>query len=411
MMTRGVEGCSRFLAAVCLTFIAACSVDPRGGNADGGDDADGTGAVRFCSIPQDCSAGELCENGVCAAATSCLKDSDCPSGSCNKLQGICNPGTGDGGTTTDGGDGGTSTDGGSGSCTTKYDCPAGKICKSHTCIDPDAEGDCAGDIDCPKGQICNFAKKCEAGCVDQRDCPADKLCHPQTFVCAACDAIQNPCPQGQACVDAQCTPARTCTNGPECGNGLACVGGYCGNCEADTDCTSYGAGYSCTDKHCAAPPCTDEQCRVAMSSNKAYCDLDHNSPSYGNCAEYQCVSNSDCTGATCNLQTHTCNDPNSGCTACPTPCSGGMVCNLQSCQCELPGGTGGGLGNPCSSPSDCPDGAFCGTDLFSGADVCQEACLIDLLSGACDCPISQKSCDSTTCLLDVFFGTAFACSL
>jgi hypothetical protein len=399
MMTRGVEDGCRLFAAVALVLSGACSVDPSAGNQDAGEDS--ANQVRFCTQSSECGAGEVCENGVCTAATSCVKDSDCAPCTCNKLQGICNTCPSDGGTTpTDAG-----ADSGSGSCTTKYDCPSGKICKSRTCVDPDAEGDCAGDIDCPQGQICNFAKKCEAGCVDQRDCPADKLCHPQTFVCAACDPIQNPCPQGQACIDAQCTPARTCNNGPECGNGLACVGGYCGNCETDTDCASYGAGYKCKDAHCAPPPCTDEQCRVAMNSEKGYCDLQLEA-----CSEYECTTNSHCTGATCNLQTHTCNDPGGGCQACPTPCSGGMVCNLQSCQCELPGGGNGGLGQPCSSPSDCPAGAACGLDPFSGAQVCQELCEIDLLTGDCLCPVSSKSCDPTLCLFDIFLGTAVACT-
>ncbi len=276
------------------------------------------GDALVCIADAECGDGKRCQLGVCVDA-SCKRDSDCPSKSCDLLRGVCNPpadsgpGTStDGGGTQDGGgtetDAGGSTDPSGASCTDKYDCPRGQICKSNACANP--TGSCPlGDAQCPAGQICGPSQTCITGCLGNQDCEAstdgpicDSVADPKTFKCGKCHPIENPCPSNQSCIDERCMASIQCTINDDCPSGLICnAAKVCQNCTGSAEC---GDGKTCVDGHCTGSAgCDADTDCDANFGYTSYCDAN------GVCQIGQCRDNSHCntaTGETCDKPTHTC---------------------------------------------------------------------------------------------------------
>lgn len=399
------------------------------------------GTVLACETTEQCPTGQRCEGGICVENT-CQSTADCPSGlTCDLLSGQCKGGTGTGtgtstgtgtGTGTGTATGGTGTGTAGGPCTTKYDCPAGQVCKANKCTAAAANNSCNADQDCPRGKICNFSKQCEDGCVDPKDCDSPKLCHPQKFLCEVCSQ-SNPCPKdaqgnAQQCIGGTCGKATTCTTTADCArakDGTVCIQGLCANCTSLADCNvdPYKGNTSTQEpgRICAATglctkvTCSDSNCQQALGSPLGYCNTATNQ-----CDKYGCLANSDCSAPLiCDTAQHVCSDPAAGgcsgsaLTSCQQQCaSQNLACNQATCSCG--GGTNGQNGASCVADSDCGTGYGC----FSGT--CQEQavnasggacdpiadCLLGALTGGGGCvsAVSQQACDSTACLLGILGG-------
>jgi hypothetical protein len=151
----------------------------------------------------------------------CYEDSDCPSGSCDQVRGVCvsNPSK----------------------CDVSKDCSAGYVCVSGSCT--------PGRTPCPKDDACGDGAYCSNGkCKDSCRCKGDQDCQDKMGDGFVCD------PRG-SCIPGQTGP-KSCTDAKGCGEGM-CVDGKCGTCTGDC-----GGGQSCTlQVHCGeGRACLNGQC-------------------------------------------------------------------------------------------------------------------------------------------------------
>lgn len=304
---------------------------------------DGVCSTPECETAADCeTAGEICtQDGRCAEAE-CADDSDCPDGEiCNVVDqcapasdtGVpedagledvggddAGPAPDDGGPTADGtggdsgGDGGSCMEGGPEDCSSEEHWSS-DLCTCVECLDDEH---CEGDKECRDGS-CRVActQSCQ-GSGGDNNCPEDKpYCIAEC--CVECIGSTD-CPDGQLCVDDECTESETdgdCSEG-ECPTGYACN----------------------TDSGQCEPEQSGEECSQSDPS---------------------CPS-----GETCNFQSNQCEPVqggqncggcNSGCT-----CPGSSTCDTQlfmctGCEYSITGSSG------CPSGQTCFPASFFSTDL------------------------------------------------
>jgi hypothetical protein len=254
---------------------------------------------------------------------SCETDSDCASGVCASVEGVCGAQ------------------------------PFGSLCAYHTDC---ASGDCEDTCVQGKGQTCSDAMFCDDAFIcyggtcqpphpDGQPCQSDEDCANDVCVNGTCGALAD----GSACtMDAECQAA-ICEDGV-CGrraNGAACVNDWdcasliCehGVCEAqqadgtscvrDVDCTSnwcdsgvcttmLANGAPCTSAAlCESSICTGGQCVCAADGlsvlNTAGCcsgfgtaSADGTTAICGECSVYLCTVDADCCSGTCDTSTYQC---------------------------------------------------------------------------------------------------------
>jgi len=412
-------------AVACLVAaVARCSdsVDNPGGNTT-------PGGKTPCASDSECGYPDnVCRGGFCESNT-CRSNADCPGGTCNILSGTCTAGSPDGGGIVETPDGGGTT---VTACTTKYDCPNGKICKGtpKACVDPNPANTCGNDSDCPRGKICNFSRQCEAGCMPgtggapSPDCDAPLLCDPQKYVCAAC-SLSNPCPAGKTCNSGACEDVITCNDVAPCKaqrDGLVCLPGaggtkYCGNCTSHADCDQYKTGIGTPEgRICGADGlckkatgCTSNGDCAQQFGELGYCDTSIANPV---CKQYQCVRDGNCTDAAtpvCDLAAHACVATPTGCDqqACQDGCAQqGATCNLATCSCATTPGSGT-EGSPCTTSADCGTGMTCGLGICTAMAVNSDGSPCDSLTcalGSCVSASDGHTCDQMMCLIGALMG-------
>ncbi len=116
------------LVLPCALVLLACG---------GGDDGGGGTA---CTVPGDCPAGEVCENGACVPARPCAGPADCETGEVCSVTGTCIP---------------------EGTCLDDGDCIGADFCSANGNCIPD--GTCALDDDCLAGMVCDTTRTCVPG--------------------------------------------------------------------------------------------------------------------------------------------------------------------------------------------------------------------------------------------------------
>ncbi len=238
-----------------------------------------------------------------------------------------------------------------GRCSTNAECGNGKYCSrlTHTCKD-EPSNDCApacSDLEyCAEGNIC---KKIEGTCSTTSECSGTDVCNN--------NECQEPDPNGCSPL---CDPWEVCSNNNckvrtgRCDSNNDCIDGKMCNsvshlCEY-TNCTP-----SCKDWETCNNDgtCSSNEDRCSDSSDCAtglFCDARNHT-----CGEIEyCDGSEDCGttygySATCNLDTHTCEEDPSD--SCDPFCKPWEVCNITN-QCELANGR-------CLRNNDCGDGKYC----------------------------------------------------
>ena len=320
--------------------------DTAGGGGGGGgsdtlvplDDSGGGGGTT-CDAANPCTAGFVCQEGVCVPETvdgcagGCPTGQTCQNGECVATVGCadqcaqgfeCNTATGNcepidvcaGKQCGDDGLGGSC-----GACVAhevcnaQFQCECVPECALLVCgVDPycgESCGTCPQGVDCVNGQC------------PSPDCPgiADQNCMGKQCGPDGCGNFCGQCAAGQACsADQLCVCAPQC-DGKQCGSD-GC-GGSCGTCGAGKACNASGAcedvasqGGSCTDWFDCANACppnsdTTQQCMIecdqALSSNglltkNAFVSCQTNSCSH--CADNQCLN--DCVFSECRSEYAAC---------------------------------------------------------------------------------------------------------
>ena len=365
-----------------------------------------------CEDGDVCTAGDVCQAGVCKAgqAVDCDDGNVCTADSCAPGAGCLHVATE------------VACDDGN-ACTSGDHCAEGK-CEYGAVVVCDDSNICTTDSCDPAGG-CSY-KLNSVPCDDSDLCTTGDHCHLGECISSA----PLPCDDGNSCTDDSCEAESGCgfvSNDDDCSDGTDCtVGDKCssGWCLP-------GPILDCDDDN----PCTDDLCDpnsgCVQTNNKLPCS-DGNACSNGDtCNDGQCAAGaslncddeSPCTADSCNPVTgcqHApvageCDDGNA-CTAgdvcaqgsCapgpPMPCNDGNVCTDDSCSpdsgclfvpnnavcsdddaCTVGDACGGGVCSPgeslncnddnpctedsCSSGNGCSnenieDGTVCGQDLF-----------------------------------------------
>ena len=231
------------LAAQCLSEIQDCSV---------------LGTVRW--LPASCTEAWA---GAAAIGESCLRSTDCVTGSYCEGDGQC-PGVC------------TALAEAGEACTNWHSCAPGTLCAAdtHTCVPVPARGDSCDSVGyCSSISVCedwndDGDKTCEApttiySAAENESCATTKCV--LGLVCSQGSLCKQPAAEGASCVDVACAP------------GLACEAGSCVALPA--------TGESCSTK-CATfgETCYQGTCKARGRLGDA-CDA------AGDCVTFNCVDN------------------------------------------------------------------------------------------------------------------------
>jgi len=418
-----------------LLMGAGCRNAANSSNNSGNNNAtnmDAGPVTTTCTKTADCGGTGVCVGGICQSVMSCQMDDQCASAGqvchaarfycveCDGRPGQCaqgqtcqsdftcvaiNTGTPDAGVNPC-----------SGTCATRDECAVDQVCSAGgECCPPPAR--CLSPNDCPASTPeCNGATgQCfgGSGCFQDGDCESESACTGGRCFCdiqgappGVCRQRPDECQTDMDCFDngafvnkfctianppRRCVDAPTCVSDADCvANGLVCdtqAGspsmGYCQNgmpCPMGTEC---GAG-----QVCQAGVCVGENCQ----NNPALCGANETcDPVTLMCVPNQggtCTQDTDCqAGYYCNTSSSTCQV---GCRD-NTECPGG-VCNASN-QCEYPTGQFCG---PCMVDTDCPAGARCVDNPFTGK-ICYEQCS-SLLMQPCSDPNDSCILGNCSCL-------------
>lgn len=383
-----------------------------------------------CTTQSDCAGVGVCIAGICQSVTACQTDDDCSMAGqiCHQSRFYC-----------------VECDGRSGQCGMDEYCNQEFTCQAFA-SQPDAgvnpcNGTCSTRNECAVDEVCRMGECCPPPdrCRSPQDCPAaTPECNGQTGQCfggsgcfqdADCES-EAACTGGRCFCDIQGAPPGTCRQRPD-------------ECQSDMDCFDMGGnfvGKFCTintpPKRCIdAPTCaSDADC----ASEGLVCDLEMGSPSNGYCQNgTPCPMGNECQGGqvcvngvcvaencqnnpglcgpneTCDPVTLTCVPAMGGSCTMDTDCQAGYYCNLATSTCEIgcrddtecPGGVCnaqnmceypmGGFCGPCMQDSDCPAGARCVDNPFTGP-TCYEQCSTLLMQPCSDasasCILGNCSC-------------------
>jgi hypothetical protein len=235
-----------------------------------------------CAVEADCSAGMICQDGLCAdsaladAGPQCTSSLDCSEDGTRCREGRCVPIGGDAGVSPDAGN----TAGGCGNgpacsdrvfggqaverCidgTCRQGCLSDVMCRSPEapiCIEVEGAnscmpGQCERNNDCDEGQVCQDSRCLDVTfCDDDSNCAANEICNGDGF-CQERDRclVDNDCEDDSVCNNGFCFEAPSCADGQPCPEGLDCVGERCveGICRSADDCEN--------DQICSAGTCQD----------------------------------------------------------------------------------------------------------------------------------------------------------
>lgn len=247
------------------------------------------------SVLTDCSAGQGCVDGACAA---CQTAQHCASGY------AC-------------------TDSGCGPCTSPLQCLPDQGCHNGICGPCVKASDCQLGLACIAGQCqtCTDAEGCFGHvCMDQACTPCDSAlqCHGQYGLDYTCD-------QGQ-CVRETCLTDADCTANSRVCDPLTYQCVFCTTTARCLESPAYGAGYQCLLGQCSSGDCehseecppdmpicgSDHECRGCMASAQgAHAECNQVAGSHrvclpqGACVPGNCVTTKECDaqgGGLCQLE-------------------------------------------------------------------------------------------------------------
>jgi hypothetical protein len=217
------------------------------GTACSGQSPQCSSSACACQSASDCLKGQLCLAGFCAAAQSCQTTSDCTGFGQTCDNGYCLPGTGDGGSVSDGGrtdagpgDGGSPDGGRDGGLDAGPDAGPDAGVDAGPDAGTDAGPDGGPDAGADGGPDAGF----DAGptCTGPGCCTSDQQCNPPALVCTggACvsGCVPGGCPPAERCDDSvtgRCQPASgngrigaACQSFADCGTtNTDSVSGFC----------------------------------------------------------------------------------------------------------------------------------------------------------------------------------------
>lgn len=242
-----------------------------------------------CASDDDCRAGRICLNGMCAFDEGCVGDECGTNNGQNNGQnnGTANNGTVNNGTVNNGvecfeNDMGLCVSGPCGThgcpvcdlgcppdrtqvgcecvtltCEENDECPGNWVCFDGGCVECIVDSQCADDEACQSNK-CVGGVECrnDADCPPNERCAGDDTCRPRP----AC-VFDDDCPRGQLCIGGTCTLAPECQVDLDCPPGMECVGGNCFQeiCRGPDDCEP---GLLCDGGECVEPPMV-VMCEVA----------------------------------------------------------------------------------------------------------------------------------------------------
>jgi hypothetical protein len=355
-------------------------------------DGIGTACPNSCGGDADCSSGNYCKSGQCAAkeinGTSCGGANECASNNCvdgfccdsqctascracnvAAVEGTCSvvaagsagnpsclPYVCDGGASTC-----------PAACADDTVCATGNYCKSGACSAKEVNG-----------TACTAANQCSSGnCVDGYCCNAS--CAGE---CQSCN---------QTGIEGACTvlPFASTPGGAGCGNFL-CNGSLTGcppSCSADAGCT--------TGNYCKNTVCSPKEGNGTACTGGNECQS-------GNCIDLFCCDNScaaNCKACDVSGSEGTCSNVpagNPGAPLCaPFLCSGGSLCPI-SCSTDANCSSGNfcNASNLCVAKlingSACTTNSQCQTDFCIDGFCCDSACANDC--DACDINTFEGNC-------------------
>ncbi len=303
-----------------------------------------------CIIDSDCSSGEVCLNGSCAASgsvgTPCTADQNCSAGLFCASDETCQILTG---------------------CRDDNDCPNDQICLADgTCVPQGSTGTpCTMDANCNTGLICGIDATCQippplppGTCRTNADCMTDQVC------------------TNSRCVG---TLGARCTQNADCDTDLTCIAGVCSTPPAFPNGTACSADSDCQSDNCSFSFCQATQ--TVSGQTNAVCSTGANSPPLG----IGCTTGFQCTSSTCSptgsALTFRCSmdtdcNPFNVCQANPYSTTGSEVCIYRDDPNICPTGICAG-GYECSNPAGTSSSSCMG---FSGIPCTINA---NCLSGNC----------------------------
>jgi|GEM_PF-326006 len=367
------EECAQEMGGLPPCQVAHCA---NSGQCESAADADGTP----CEDEDQCSLGDTCTGGSCAAGPGelncedlnpCTQDACMPNSGCSHVPAAAACTDGDPCTLGDHCDGGE--------CLPGQDapnCDDGNPCTDDACVvgegcastpnsaDCDDDNPCTWPDQCMAGQCVGLAAVCE--CEEDDDCPFDSnLCNgflvcdktAVPFVCVVAPGSKVDClPPGNVCLSATCNPATgqcetvpmngkpcddqdPCTTNDMCGEG-SCSGspGLC-QCTTDADCLAMEDGNLCNGTLTCNKAVFPYACQVDATT-VVTCPVLPDP-----CKEFSCVAvTGQCIEGN-KLDGTPCDDAN--------PCTGGDSCAGGTCVA--------GQADLCACPPDMVliDGKFC----------------------------------------------------